>query len=37
MISASSDTVTATIPIDSYVPDGDVARQITMDPAGAFA
>ena len=37
VISASSDTVTATIPIDSYVPGGDVARRITVDPAGAFA
>jgi len=37
VISTSSNTVTATIPIDSYVPADDVARQITVDPAGAFA
>jgi len=37
VISASSDTVTATIPLDSYVPGGDTARQVTVDPAGAFA
>src|SRR5262249_44627667 len=37
VISTSSDTVTATIPTDGYVPDDDTARQITVDPAGAFA
>ena len=37
VVSTSSDTVTATIPIDSYVPADDTARQVTVDPAGAFA